>query len=563
MPRETLQGSSTEAEILSARFLEEFASEEPRGVIIRWDEDGNLKTILPEVIALKGVAQRPDYHLEGDVWTHTLRVLGHLPAGASLDLRLAALFHDVGKPETTGIRPDGRIDSHDHQAVGARMAEKIIERFRTYCPGIEINGPKIIWLVHFHLVGQGSSGDVLRNANIDRYFLRPDGWGDDLLALIIADSLGRDTVRGDKLATVDATIARIAARRAEKVREQTPPPPLPDGNEIMRLFELGPSPAVRQIKEALVGIHRRLGFTEKDTGMKVAGFLRDRLVLGPGAKTIPSKDLEAAVQATVRHFLKEQSRLHLGQETLLILTNKEELPWLKKEVLGKQREFQLHRSEARFLEGGQVRIFVLGPPRSGKTSFVYSLTRNLRELCQDLPFRLEIEAVDLDKSRADLSRWMRAGRFFPKKLRWTEPLAQQAREDFRPRRSNIVLGDGPGGTPDQITQTISGPANCAILIVSGENDRLYLERREGYLTFLRSQKTPVVAEFRTRPRGQRKESGEEIASELRALRPREFLGGQIVGLEFGQENMDPAIRDVAKALLFNLLPGLVRGRRGK
>lgn len=563
MPRETLQGSFTEAEILSARFLEELVSEEPREVVIRWDEGGNLKTILPELVSLKGVQQRPDYHLEGDVWTHTLRVLRYLPANASLDLKLAALFHDIGKAETTVVRPDGRIDSYDHQSVGADMAERIIERFQAYCPGIQINRPKIAWLVRYHLMGQGSSGDVLRYVNIDRYFLRSDGWGDDLLNLIVADTLGRDTVRGDKTATLDATIARIAARRAEKAREQTPPPPLPNGNEIMRLFGLDPSPAVGQMREALVRIHRRLGFTKKGTGTKAALFLRDQLVLRSDVKTIPVEDLETAVQATIHHLLKEESRLHLGQETLLVLTNEEKFPWLKKEVFGRPREFRLHRSEARFLEGGQVRIFVLGPPRSGKTSFVYSLACNLRELCQNLPFRLEVEAADLDKSRADLTRLMEAGRASPKKLRWTEPLAQGAREDFRPRLGNIVLGDGPGGIPDEITQIISGPANCAILIVSGENDRLYFAGREAYLTFLRLRKIPVVAEFRTRPSGQRKESGEEIASELRAFRPREFLGGQIVGLKFGQENMDPVIRDVAKALLFSLLPALVRGHRGK
>ena len=62
-------------------------------VVINWDALGYLAEILPEVIALKGVQQRPDHHLEGDVWTHTLQVLKILnqqQPSASLNLKLAA-----------------------------------------------------------------------------------------------------------------------------------------------------------------------------------------------------------------------------------------------------------------------------------------------------------------------------------------------------------------------------------------------------------------------------------------------------------------------------------------
>jgi poly(A) polymerase len=96
------------------------------------DESGLLKHILPEVAAMQGVEQPPQYHPEGDVWTHTLLMLEGLPAGSSATLAWGVLLHDVGKPRTfrpiseTGdrIRFDGHVD------VGVRMAEAICERLR-------------------------------------------------------------------------------------------------------------------------------------------------------------------------------------------------------------------------------------------------------------------------------------------------------------------------------------------------------------------------------------------------------------------------------------------------
>jgi poly(A) polymerase len=96
------------------------------------DESGLLQHILPEVEAMQGVEQPPQYHPEGDVWTHTLLMLEGLPAGSSATLAWGVLLHDVGKPRTfrpiseTGDRI--RFDGHVH--VGVRMAEGICERLR-------------------------------------------------------------------------------------------------------------------------------------------------------------------------------------------------------------------------------------------------------------------------------------------------------------------------------------------------------------------------------------------------------------------------------------------------
>ncbi len=93
------------------------------------DETALLREVLPEVAAMKGVQQPPQFHPEGDVWVHTLLLLAGLPEGCSPTLALGALLHDVGKPPTFRRAPDRiRFDGHDE--VGAKMAEDICRRFR-------------------------------------------------------------------------------------------------------------------------------------------------------------------------------------------------------------------------------------------------------------------------------------------------------------------------------------------------------------------------------------------------------------------------------------------------
>ena len=93
------------------------------------DQTGLLAEVLPEVAAMKGVAQPPQFHPEGDVWVHTLLLLDGLRAGSSPTLAAGALLHDAGKPPTFRRAPD-RIRFDGHAEVGAKMAEEICRRFR-------------------------------------------------------------------------------------------------------------------------------------------------------------------------------------------------------------------------------------------------------------------------------------------------------------------------------------------------------------------------------------------------------------------------------------------------
>jgi len=93
------------------------------------DETGLLAEVLPEVARMKGVEQPAQFHPEGDVWVHTLGLLGQLEAGCSPTLAWGALLHDVGKPPTFRRAPD-RIRFDGHVEVGVAMGAEICRRFR-------------------------------------------------------------------------------------------------------------------------------------------------------------------------------------------------------------------------------------------------------------------------------------------------------------------------------------------------------------------------------------------------------------------------------------------------
>lgn len=91
------------------------------------DESGLLQQVLPEISAMKGVEQPPQFHPEGDVYVHTLLLLDKLPRPCPMTLAWGALLHDVGKPATFRVAPD-RIRFDGHVEVGVKMAQEICQR---------------------------------------------------------------------------------------------------------------------------------------------------------------------------------------------------------------------------------------------------------------------------------------------------------------------------------------------------------------------------------------------------------------------------------------------------
>ena len=132
------------------------------------DESGLLQHVLPEIAAMKGVDQPPEWHPEGDVWIHTLLLLDKLEAGARPTLAWSALLHDVGKPPTfrapNPADPKPRIRFNGHAEIGATMARAILNRLRFSNDATD----QIVSLVANHM----RFGDVtkMKQSTLKRFF---------------------------------------------------------------------------------------------------------------------------------------------------------------------------------------------------------------------------------------------------------------------------------------------------------------------------------------------------------------------------------------------------------
>lgn len=198
------------------------------------EQTGLLKRILPEVLKMKGVNQPKQFHPEGDVYVHTVAVMKHL-RNPSFELALATLFHDVGKPGTFMITD--RIRFHEHESLGAEMAERICKRLRLSNAETET----ICWIIAKHLVFKDI--DKMRVSTLKRLFIHKDY---PLLAeLHRADRLGSD---------MDLKPYHLAARLYKKLsREELKPAPLINGYDLIKLgFKPGPifSKILKAVEEA-------------------------------------------------------------------------------------------------------------------------------------------------------------------------------------------------------------------------------------------------------------------------------------------------------------------------
>ncbi len=200
------------------------------------DETRLLPELLPEIARMKGVEQPPQFHPEGDVWTHTLLMLEGLPNPCSSTLAWGVLLHDVGKPPTfrPPSGPGGRIRFDEHVEVGTRMAEEICHRFRFS----NEDTAQIAALVRNHL--RFKDAPQMKPATLKR-FVRLDRFEQHL-----------ELHRLDCMSSHGNLENYQFVRRflAETPPEQVRPPRLLTGDDLIALG-LRPGPAFREILDAV------------------------------------------------------------------------------------------------------------------------------------------------------------------------------------------------------------------------------------------------------------------------------------------------------------------------
>jgi poly(A) polymerase len=197
------------------------------------DESGLLREVLPEISAMKGVAQPEEFHPEGDVFVHTLLLLENLPSSCPLTLAWGALLHDVGKPATFRVAPD-RIRFDGHVEVGVKIAEEICRRMRFSNEDTE----QILALVDNHM--RFGHATRMKESTLKR-FLRLRGF-DEHLALHRADCLASHR----NLTTYEFVQQKLAEIPPERIR----PRPLVTGDDLIEAGHV-PGPRFREILNAV------------------------------------------------------------------------------------------------------------------------------------------------------------------------------------------------------------------------------------------------------------------------------------------------------------------------
>ena len=195
------------------------------------DSLGLLEYVLPEITAMKGVEQPPEFHPEGDVWTHVLRML-HIKGSASPTLCWGVLLHDVGKPVT--YTETDRIRFNGHDKAGAAMSLDICERLRMS----GARASRIQELVANHM--RFMHVEKMRDSRLKRFLREP--YFEELLELHRIDCLASH----GNLRTYDFCTEKLRELQEESLR----PPRLIDGHELMRMgYPPGP-----KLGEILVSI---------------------------------------------------------------------------------------------------------------------------------------------------------------------------------------------------------------------------------------------------------------------------------------------------------------------
>jgi len=208
-------------------------------------DTGLAAHVLPELPALR--LERDEHHRHKDVYEHTLTVLDQaieleerLPdGGPDFVVRFAALMHDIGKPRTRRFGADGSVTFHHHDAVGAKMTIKRMRRLRFSKDTIEA----VAALVALHLRFHGYGGGEWTDSAVRRYVRDAGDQLERLHVLTRADCTTRNRRKAERLRRTYDHLEERIARLSEEEELAAMRPDL-DGNEIMRVLDIAPGPAV-------------------------------------------------------------------------------------------------------------------------------------------------------------------------------------------------------------------------------------------------------------------------------------------------------------------------------
>jgi len=225
-------------------------------------QTGVADEVLPEVSRLRMEAD--EHHRHKDVYQHSLTVLRQAIAlepgygldgdGGDLIVRLAALLHDIGKPKTRTLLPDGRVAFHLHEVIGAKMTKRRLTALRFPNDVIRDVSRLVELHLRFHGYGEGEWTD----SAVRRYVRDAGPLLTRLHVLTRADCTTRNRAKAARLARAYDSLEERITELSEQEELARLRPEL-DGNEIMRILGVPPGPVVGKARDFLLELRINRG----------------------------------------------------------------------------------------------------------------------------------------------------------------------------------------------------------------------------------------------------------------------------------------------------------------
>lgn len=260
-----------------------FLAGTPRPGIELFVETGLAELILPELPALR--LERDAAHQHKDVYEHSIRVLENAielehAAGGSpdLELRIAALLHDIGKPRTRAYGPGGQVTFHGHDWVGAKLARKRLTKLRFDNDTVA----HVSRLVELHMRVYNYEQAGWTDSAVRRFVRDAGAQLDQLLLLIRADMTTRNRRRFERQQfAIDDLEARIRTLREQEALDSIRPDL--DGDQIMRLLDIRPSREVGLARDFLLELRLDEGpLGEEEAAERLLSWWRERTATEEG-----------------------------------------------------------------------------------------------------------------------------------------------------------------------------------------------------------------------------------------------------------------------------------------
>jgi poly(A) polymerase len=244
---------------------------DPAGALRLMDELGILSLIFPELAGAKGCAQPENYHPEGDVFVHSILTVEKLGPYPDFVMAMAALFHDIGKPEASRLA--GPMMFTEHSVFGRNIVREICQRLRMSRDETD----RICWLVHRHMYFKDAP--KMKDSTLKKLFADPAF--DQLARLHYADAMASWGNLDD--------YHYVLERKRQMPPESINPPPLVNGDDLMRMG-YKPGPAFREILSAVREKQLQGELSDREEALRLAGQIAGQIGVPRQQGVIRSQD---------------------------------------------------------------------------------------------------------------------------------------------------------------------------------------------------------------------------------------------------------------------------------